>query len=255
MGSWPVPVIPKSEPMGGWSGHRVCAPEIGCSPACSPAINYDWTSPEVDKSRGVCAVRRSSTTIFLISVLILSALALMGAGPNQDQRPPQPFFQDFFSGAVLLQGSPPPEGTQLIACIDDCDAVFQSAPYSLNAGGTFDQLQVDPSDEGLIGHTIYFYLVNEFGRIRAEESRPYIGVFDFYVQDLTFTEPLPVAPPIPLPEPTPVPAPTPVPTPTAVLPIAGDPSVALVPRMALMAGGAALVAGTALLLAARRKAN
>ena len=95
----------------------------------------------------------------------------------------------------------------------------------------------------MIGHTIYFYLVNEHGRIRAEESRPYIGVFDFYVQDLTFAEPLPVL----------VLEPTPQPTPTASLPVAGDPAVAQVPKLALIAGGAAVVAGTVLLLAARRK--
>ena len=189
-------------------------------------------------------MRLSSTTIFLMAALLLSALALIGAGANQDERPPQPFFQDFLSGTVLLQGVTPPEGTQLIACIDDCDSVFQSSPYSLKADGSFDQLEVNPSSEPLVGHTISFYLVNDYGRVRAEETRPYIGVFDFYVQDLTFEGPLP--------GPDPVPA-TPVPTPTAILPIAGDPSVTKVPKIALMAGGAAVVAGAGLLLAARRR--
>ena len=192
-------------------------------------------------------MRRQSTVILLITVFLLSSLALMGAGPNQAERPPQPFFQDFFSGTVLLQGSPPPDGTQLIACIDACDTVFQSVPYSLKADGSFDQLEVNPSSEDLVGHTITFYLVNEYGRIRAVESRPYVGVFDFYVQDLIFLDPMPI------PDPTPVPDPTPRLTPTASLPVAGDPSVARLPKMALMAGGAAVVAGAGLLLAARRK--
>ena len=193
-------------------------------------------------------MRRSFTTFFLMAFLLLFAFVSLGAGPNQDERPPQPFFQDFFSGSVLLQGSAPPEGTLLIACIDDCGTVFQSASYSLKADGRFDQLEVNPSSEALLGHTIYFYLINEHGRIRAEETRPYIGVFDFYVQDLTFVEPLPT------PAPDPTPEPTPIPTPTASLPIAGDPAVAQVPKLALMAGAAAVVAGAGLLLAARRKA-
>ena len=193
------------------------------------------------------AVRQTSTTIFSIAALLLLASALVGADPNQDERPPQPFFQDFFSGKVLLQGSPPPEGTVLVACIDDCDTVFQSASYQLKADGRFDQLEVDPSNEVLVGHTIYFYLVNEFGRIRAEESRLYIGVFDFYIQDLTFMDPLPA------PAPDPTPEPTLQPTPTASLPIAGDPAVTQVPKLALMAGAAAVVAGASLLLAARRR--
>ena len=98
----------------------------------------------------------------------------LGVGPKQAERPPQPFFQDFFSGSVLLQGSPPPEGTLLIACIDTCENGFESVPYRLNADGSFDQLEVNPDDEDSVGHLITFYLVNEFGRIRAVETRPYI---------------------------------------------------------------------------------
>ena len=206
-------------------------------------------------------MRRFLAINFLTAVLILSALTLMGAGPNQSERPPQPFFQDFFSGLVLLQGSPPPEGTLLIACIDTCEGSFESTPYSLKADGTFDQLEVNPTSEELVGHPISFYLVNEFGRIRAVERRPYIGVFDFYVQNLTFVDPLPRAPvpeptptpiPTPTPTPTPAPGPTPVPTPTASLPVAGDPAVARLPKVALLIGAMAVLAGASLLLVSRR---
>ena len=190
-----------------------------------------------------CVVRRFLAIIFLTSVLLLAAFSLLGAGPNQAERPPQPFFQDFFSGTVLLQGSPAPEGTLLMACIDGCEGSFESAPYSLKADGVFDQLEVNPVSEDLIGHPITFYLVNEYGRIRAVEMRPYIGVFDFYVQDLTFVDPLPLAP---------VPDPTPRPTPTASLPVAGDPAVARLPKIALMAGAAAVLVGASLLLVSRR---
>ena len=192
----------------------------------------------------MCVVRRFPAILVLTAGLLLAAFAVLGVGPNQAERPPQPFFQDFFSGAVSLQGSAPPEGTLLIACIDGCANGFESAPYVLEADGTFHQLEVKPGNENLVGHTITFYLVNEFGRIRAVESRPYIGVFDFYVQDLTFVDPLPTAP---------VPDPTPRPTPTASLPVAGDPSVAKLPKIALMAGGVAVLVGAVLLLATRRK--
>ncbi len=188
-------------------------------------------------------MRRFPAILFLGTALLMAAFAVLGAGPNQAERPPQPFFQDFFSGAVLLQGSPPPEGTLLIACIDSCDGSFESAPYSLKADGTFDQLEVNPANENLVGHPITFYLVNEFGRISAVEVRPYIGVFDFYVQDLTFVDPLPLAP---------LPDPTPRPTPIASLPVAGDPAVAQLPKIALMAGVVAVLLGASLLLVSRR---
>ena len=98
-----------------------------------------------------------------------------------------------------------------------------------------------------MGHTITFYLVNTFGRIKAMEERPYIAVFDFYVQDLTFDDPMPA------PSPTPAPEPTPVPTPTASLPIAGDPAVTRFPKIALFIGTIAVVMGGLLLFAARRE--
>ena len=194
-------------------------------------------------------LRRFPAILFLTAALLIAALTVLGAGPNQAERPPQPFFQDFFSGAVLVQGSPPPEGTLLIACIDSCENSFESAPYSLKADGTFEQLEVNPASENLVGHPISFYLVNEFGRIRAVEIRPYIGVFDFYVQDLTFVDPLPLAA---LPDPTPSPTPTPRPTPVASLPVAGDPAVAQLPKIALMAGVVAVLLGASLLLVSRR---
>ena len=125
------------------------------------------------------------TRFGLVSILLILAFSMLGAGENQIERPPQPFFQDFFSGKVTVQGSAPPVGTLLIACIDDCETGFESEPYGLKSGGVFDQLEVNPNNEDLVGHTITFYLVNEFGRIQANEQRPYIGVFDFYVQLLT----------------------------------------------------------------------
>ena len=195
----------------------------------------------------VCVVRRFQAIVFFIPGLLLVAFAILGVGPKQIERPPQPFFQDFLSGSVLVQGLPPPEGTLLIACIDGCDTGFESAPYGLKADGTFAQLEVNPDDETLVGRPITFYLVNEFGRIRAVETRRYIGVFDFYVQDLTFVEPMPVPPP------TPAPTPTPRPTPTASLHIAGDPALARLPKVALMAGAAAVVLGAGLLFASRRQ--
>jgi len=181
----------------------------------------------------------------VISVVLI--LGSVGANPIQNERPPQPFFQDFFSGRVTLEGSAPPEGTLLIACIDDCDEGFESEPYYLKADGIFDQLEVKPRSEGLVGHIITFYLVNNFGRIKALEERPYIGVFDFYVQNLTFDDAMPG------PSPTPTLVPTVVPTPTASLPIAGDPVVTRFPKAAFFAGLGGVGLGGMLLLGARRK--
>ena len=191
-------------------------------------------------------MRQILSSLVYCSLLLIVAFGFIGAGPMQAERPPQPFFQDFFSGKVTLQGVPPPASTLLVACIDRCADGFQSEPYVLKADGTFDQLEVNPRKENFVGHTITFYLLNSFGRIKALEERPYIGVFDFYVQNLTFEDPMPA------PSPTPVPDPTLMPTPTALLPIAGDPTVTILPKFAVILGICGVVSGGALLLVARR---
>ena len=186
----------------------------------------------------------------LLYVMVLTVISFLfvASTPNQNERPPQPFFQDFFQGRVILDDSAPPAGTRLIACIGSCEVGFESEPYLLDADGSFDQLEVNPKSENLVGHTITFYLVNAFGKLKAIEERPYVGVFDFYVQNLTFKGPMPA------PMPTPTPSPTLIPTPTASLPIAGDPVVARYPYVALVLGSICVALGLILVGVARWKA-
>ncbi len=186
-------------------------------------------------------------SILLLMALVVITIAALGAVPQQGERPPQPFFQDFYSGTVTLQGAPAPAGTKLIACVLDCVTGFESKPAELQAGGSYEFLEVNPSDEALIGLPVSFYLVNDFGRVKAEETTDFVGVFDFYVADLTFTQPLPV--------PTPIPTVTPTmqPTPTAILPVPGDPAITAIPRLALIVGAVAVAAGAGMILLARRR--
>jgi len=192
-------------------------------------------------------VRREVTFLVIICALVVATLSALGAAPQQGERPPQPFFQDFFSGTVSHLASAPPPGTLLLACVDDCTTGFESQPVQLESGGKYAFLEVNPTDQAFIGRTVSFYLVNEFGRIKAAETRRFVGIFYFYTMDLTFKDPLPM--------PTPMPTATPVPTltPTAVLPVPGDPGLTAIPRMALIIGAAAVAVGAGLMLLARRR--
>ena len=190
-------------------------------------------------------VRRQVT--FLLIAFALMAIATVAAVPQQGRRPPQPFFPDYYSGTVTLQGAPAPAGTKLIICVLDCVTGFESKAVELQAGGTYEHLKVNPSEEALVGHPLSFYLVNEFGRIKAQETTVFFGVFDFFVADLTFNDPMPM--------PTPIPTVTPTmqPTPTAILPVPGDPAITAIPRLALIVGAAAVAAGAGLILLTRRR--
>jgi len=179
-------------------------------------------------------LRRKISGCLAIAAALLVSLALVGAGPRQSEVPPQPFLADYFSGVVLLQGSPPPPGTQMVACVANCQT-FQSKPVLLNSSGVYHLLKVNPSDRFLRGDPVNFYLVNAHGRIQAAESVIFAGEYATTRLDLSFDQPLP----------TPLPAPR--------LPQVGDPVLPILPRVALALGAALLAGGLALLIQSRRR--
>ena len=172
--------------------------------------------------------------IGVVAVVFLASLALVGAGPRQSELPPQPFFADYFSGVVRLQGSAAPAGTQLVACVADCET-FQSKPVLLTRGGAFQLLEVNPSNRFLRGDPISFYLVNAHGRIQAAESALFEGAYAIATLTLSFDQPLP----------------TPLPPP--LLPQVGDPVLPFLPRASLALGTVMLAGGLALLILNRRR--
>ena len=127
----------------------------------------------------------------------LIALLVLGAGPRQGGVPPQPYGANFFSGMITVQGQPPPAGTQVIGCVADCVEIFESKPVLTDADGSYVALELNPVNEDLVGRIISFYLVNQFGRIAAIETRRFEGDFNIYPLDLTFTDPLPLFTPLP----------------------------------------------------------
>lgn len=103
-----------------------------------------------------------------------------------------------------MQGQAPQGGTQIVGCVTDCVDVFESAPVLTDADGNYVALQLNPDDEELVGRIIAFYLVNEFGRIAASETRRFEGDFSICDLDLTFTDPVPVFMPTPTLDPVPI---------------------------------------------------
>ena len=179
-------------------------------------------------------LRRKIGGCLAVAVVFLASLALVGAGPRQSELPPQPFFADYFSGIVRLQNSPAPAGTQLVACVPDCET-FQSKPVLLTGGGAYNLLEVNPSNRFLRGDPISFYLVNAHGRIQAAESALFEGAYPIARLNLSFDQPLP----------------TPLPPP--LLPQVGDPVLPILPWASLALGTVMLAGGLALLMLNRRR--
>jgi hypothetical protein len=181
-------------------------------------------------------VRRKIGLLAVLSTLTVSLFAMLGATPEQEGGvPPQPFFADYFSGRVLIQGAPAPEGAQLVACVDDC-SIFESQPVILTSGGGFEMLEVNPENRRLRGRTITFYLVNHYGRIEAAETTVFEGAYNISRLNLSFSEPLPT-----------------LDSDTALPPV-GDSIIPAIPPIALGVGSAAALVGAFILRAARRRA-
>ena len=195
-------------------------------------------------------VWRKSPFWSALAALTIVLAGALGAGPRQDEGPPQPFLPEFYSGQVLVQGMSAPPGSELIACIDDCEGVYRSVPVMIAESGNYTFLEVNPEDQGLLNRTVYFYLINQFGRIQALETGKFTGITtnicpdrkgNCRTLDLSFADPIPV------------PTPTPTVTPTASLPVPGDPGVTAIPKLAMPLGVAAAAAGILLLLVVRRR--
>ena len=174
-------------------------------------------------------VGRSIHFLAVLGLLLLGSLATMGAGPLQGGVPPQPYNADYFSGTVYLGLDQALPGTQLLACVDTC-GVFETEMVGLNPDGTYNLLGIHPKDQSLRGRQISFYLVNQYGRIKAAETTYFEGGFNAANLDLHFEGPLP-SPPV---------APN--------LPRVGDPIVPQLPMVALGTGALLLLAGLLLLL-------
>ena len=189
---------------------------------------------------GGAVVRKTFPFLALALALNIAMLVTLAASPQQD-KPPQPFGPDAFSGRVVVQSSSPPLGMTLFACIDDC-LIYKSEVVGIKEGGAYSGLVVNPTDRSLVGHSIHFYLANDFGRIQALETVDFAAATDNFTLDLNFFDAIPV------------PTPLPTVTPTASLPVPGDVAVTAIPRMALIVGAIAVVLGMGILMAARRRA-
>lgn len=223
--------------------------------------------------------------LFLPIILTLYGalmIALLGATSSQGI-PPSPAI---YTGTATVDGVPAPDGTaapagtMLVACVENqvCGPDNPDYPATVDitdASGMFHVLTAQGTSESQKGRaTVYFFIINEHGRVRAQETTTYGTTSPtdlIFTQNLTFSSvpaatatPTPTTPPpTPAPStPTPTPAtppPTPPPTPTAppppatALPIPGDPLVPQIAQGILYGGIALLILGAASLIYGRRR--
>ena len=203
-------------------------------------------------------MRPSVSAVVAVLFSLVAGLSILGAVSQQGD--PLPII---FSGPVFIQGQPAPVGLSVVACVLECGTGWESEAMVTRAGGEPEEpvwytgIVVQPG-ELLLGELITFWIVTDFGRIRATQSSVYQPDFNNLtpILRLEFEDPVPLSPtPTTPPTPTTTPTPTVVPTPsaTAISPIPGDASVPGLSRLVLIVGAAALLVGGAILFVIRRR--
>ena len=202
-------------------------------------------------------VRLRFIGIVLFVAYLVGIVALLGAGPEQQDSPPEP--PNIYSGAVTIAGNAAPDGVEIFARVGSYQSNvaregFDERPMVLVKNGEYKQLVVQPAGGDFFNQTLTFHATIGGGDVQAQETATFRQglqiVSDF---NLTFSQ-APGEPPTPVP-PTPTPAATATatPLPTPGLPISGDPSVPNLSRVALIAGIVAVVAGGTIILLMRRR--
>ena len=137
--------------------------------------------------------------------------------------PPQPYYADYVMGKIDLGDTVVAEDLRVAACISGCQ-VYETDHVSIDENGDY-KLALHPEDRRLAGRTAIIYLLNDYGRVRANETVAFSGGFKTHQLDLTFEKALPVPPDLP------------------DLPAVGDEVIPLLPGYAIVFGISAIMLG------------
>lgn len=161
--------------------------------------------------------------LFVVAVLMGSVLVedVIYAGG-----PPQPYYADYVMGEVVVSDHVVSDNLRVVACISGCH-VYETAHAAIDGEGRY-KLALHPEDRRLAGRTAIIYLLNDHGKVRANETVVFAGGFKTHQLDLTFNEALPVPPDLP------------------DLPSVGDELIPLLPKYAIVFGICAIMVSFAL---------
>ena len=137
--------------------------------------------------------------------------------------PPQPYYADYVMGTIDLGDSVVTEDLRIAACISGCQ-VYETNHVTIGEDGEY-KLALHPEDRRLAGRIAIIYLLNDYGRVRANETVAFSGGFKTHQLNLTFEKSLPVPPDLP------------------DLPAVGDEVIPLLPGYAIVFGVSAIMLG------------
>ena len=165
------------------------------------------------------------TRKLIVGLFVLSMLAghvLLG-DVSYAGGPPQPYYADYVMGEIVLADGVAVDNLKVAACIAGCQ-VYETDYAPIGEDGRY-KLALHPEDRRLAGRTAIIYLLNDHGKVRANETVVFSGGFKTHQVDLTFNEFLPVSPDLP------------------DLPAVGDELIPILPKYAVVFGIGSIILG------------
>ena len=135
--------------------------------------------------------RSRVAAIFTGLLMLTTLLASLAAGPDEPKASSVNNDWEVFEGHAYADNRAAPSGVSLVACLGGCEHGFQTKPVITGEDGIY-QVRVEPGQIRPDGRMVTFWLLDDSGRVEADQDVLFRGQGETRVLDLNFID-LPTA--------------------------------------------------------------
>ncbi len=131
--------------------------------------------------------KRKVVSIFTVLLLLSTLLASLAAGPDDPRASTVNNDWEIFEGHAYADNRAAPSGVSLIACLGGCEDGYQTEAVVTGKDGLY-QVRVEPGQTRPIGRMVTFWLLDDSGRVEADQDVLFRGQGETRVLDLNFLD-------------------------------------------------------------------
>lgn len=131
--------------------------------------------------------KRRAVAIFAGLLLLVTLLASLAAGPDDTKASNVNNDWEIFEGHAYAANRAAPSGVSLIACLGGCDDGYRTDEVITGKDGLY-QVKVEPGQSRPIGRMVTFWLLDDSGRVEADQDVLFRGQGETRVLDLNFVD-------------------------------------------------------------------
>ena len=120
-------------------------------------------------------------------LLLITSLASLGAGPDEPKASTVTDDWEIFEGHAYADNRAAPSGVALVACLGGCDEGYQTDPVITGKDGIY-EVKIDPGQARPVGRMVTFWLIDDTGRVEADQDVLFRGQGETRILDLNFID-------------------------------------------------------------------